>query len=80
MGKYSELDKLRASMAKLDPKLLRKLLPLTDEVQRLGRLGPDNLEKMGNLVTAELSKYKSLIDITDEEVDLYLSALVFEEI
>tara|TARA_R110002012_G_C11615368_1_gene608482 strand:- start:1415 stop:1618 length:204 start_codon:yes stop_codon:yes gene_type:complete len=67
-------------MAKLDPKLLRKLLPLTDEVQRLARLGPDNLEEMGNLVTAELSKYESLIDITDEEVDLYLNALVFEEV
>lgn len=80
MGKYSELDRLRTSMAKLDPKLLRKLLPLTDEVQRLARLGPDNLEEMGNLVTAELSKYESLIDITDEEVDLYLNALVFEEV
>lgn len=62
-----------------DPKTLQKLLPLTDELQNLSRNGPDNLIEMGNIVTAALSKYKPLIEITDAEVDEYLDALVFEE-
>lgn len=67
-------------MVTLDPKILRKLLPLTEELQRLSRLGPDQLEEMGNLVTIELSKYKPLLDISDDEVDAYVSALVYEEL
>lgn len=76
-----KIVKLRPStvMPELDYKILKKLLPLTDELQRMYRSGTDESDEMGNLVTAHLSKYKSLLEITDEEVDLYLEALVFEE-
>lgn len=76
-----KIVKLRPSteMPELDYKILRKLLPLTDELQSMYNSGKDESLEMGSLVTAHLSKYKSLLEITDEEVDLYLEALVFEE-
>lgn len=77
-GKIIKLRK-GGSMPELDYKILRKLLPLTDELQRMYRSRQDQSDKMGSLVTEHLSKYKSLLEITDEEVNLYLEALVFEE-
>lgn len=76
-----KIVKLRPSieMPELDYKILKKLLPLTDELQRMYRSRKDESDEMGNLVTVHLSKYKSLLEITDEEVNLYLEALVFEE-
>lgn len=76
-----KIVKLRRSvgMPAIDYKILKKLLPITDELQKMHNSGTDKSVEMGNLVTAHLSKYKSLLEITDEEIDLYLVALVFEE-
>ena len=76
-----KIVKLRSSskMPELNYKILKRLLPITDELQRMYRSGKDESDEMGGLVTLHLSKYKSLLDITDEEVDMYLEALVFEE-
>jgi hypothetical protein len=77
-GKIIKL-RLNDTVPKLDYKILRKLLPLSEELQKMYRSANDESDEMSSLVTRHLSKYKSLLDITDEEVDMYLEALVFEE-
>lgn len=77
-GKIVQLRQ-SVKVPELDYKILKKLLPLTEKLQRMYGSSYDESDEMGSLVTMHLSKYKSLLEITDEEVDLYLEALVFEE-
>lgn len=77
-GKIIRL-RLNDTVPELDYKILRKLLPLSEELQKMYGSANDQSDEMSSLVTMHLSKYKSLLDITDEEVDMYLEALVFEE-
>ena len=79
-GKRIQLRPYNRLKPKLDMKTLKFLMPLAEELRELATKGPDELEKMGNIVTEGLSKRKSLLDITDEEVDLYLTSLVEGEV
>jgi hypothetical protein len=77
-----KIVKLRQSveMLELDMDILKFLMPQAERLQELGRGGPDNLDEMSNIVTEQLSKRKSLLDITDEEVEMYLESLVTGDI
>lgn len=70
----------KSVVPELDVDTLKFLMPQAKRLQELGRGGPDNLDKMSSIVTEQLSRRKSLLDITDEEVEMYLDSLVTGDI
>ena len=76
-GKITKLRIKSVMPAEIDAKILNKMRPYTEIVQILSRRGLD--VEIDTLVTRALSKYKPFLDITEDEVDLYTEALIFEE-
>jgi hypothetical protein len=61
----------------VDYSILNEIRPYADRVRALSRQGQDL--SIDTLITSLLSKHKPLLEITEEEVDLYATSLIFGE-
>ena len=61
----------------IDYSILNEIRPYADKVKALSEQGQDL--SIDTLVTSLLSKYKPFLEITEEEVDLYTTSLIFGE-
>lgn len=61
----------------VDYSILNKIRPYANKVRALSSQGQDLA--IDTLVTSLLSKYKPFLEITEEEVDLYTTSLIFGE-